>query len=311
MDDGLPDKSRSPSSTSHNLSSKSTVPAPDPPSPTREDKPPAKQPPVPLRQHRNLSAKLPPPRHSATSHPSASHRQPPPSPTSSTSSDDPVILRTNVPILKKARPGQPPTKLQQREPQGQPISAPSTRHPIDGSMSQSRDLGSLTTSPTKFNVDATSIPATTATTSSATATYPAPPPAFDPTHILPPTHPAPPPLFPPLPPLPLATPWNLRLLKTTTSWGSTLISPNAQSLASNPPNLGKSGTPPVPVANDLHSPALLHDYTPSTRTPSQQQRQMQQLNSLSTSMSKKDTQHPPANDFEATQKDCCRPSERR
>ena len=54
------------------------------------------------------------------------------------------------------------------------------------------------------------------------------------------------------------------------------------SLTSNPPNPGKSGAQPAPVAN--HSPAMPHDYAPFMPTLSQRQRQMQQLNSLSTSL---------------------------
>ena len=41
----------------------------------------------------------------------ATSKPPPPSPSPTTSSEDPVLLMTNVPILKKARPGQPPHRL--------------------------------------------------------------------------------------------------------------------------------------------------------------------------------------------------------
>lgn len=70
--------------------------------------PPSKPPPVSHSHYRNLSNRRPPGQPSSS--PRSKHPRPP-SP-SSTSSEDPVILRANVPVLKKARPGQPPLRLQ-------------------------------------------------------------------------------------------------------------------------------------------------------------------------------------------------------
>ena len=71
--------------------------------------PPPKTPPVPAPSL---------PKHFAThgastarSSTGATSKPPPPSPSPTTSSEDPVLLMTNVPILKKARPGQPPHRL--------------------------------------------------------------------------------------------------------------------------------------------------------------------------------------------------------
>ena len=95
----------------------------------------------------------------------------------------------------------------------------------------------------------------------------------------------------------------MELEKTTASWVSILISPNAQSPTFSPHNPGKSGMPPSPEANASPFPASLHDYTQPTPTPTHQQRRRQQLNSLPTTMSKKDTQQWTASGFEKAQRD--------
>ena len=71
--------------------------------------PPPKTPPIPapsLSKH-STTHRTSTPRSST----GATSKPPPPSPAPTTSSEDPVILMTNVPILKKSRPGQPPHRL--------------------------------------------------------------------------------------------------------------------------------------------------------------------------------------------------------
>ena len=159
-----------------------------------------------------------PPRHTASR---------PPSP-SSTSSEDPVILRANVPILKKARPGHPPLRL--GPPSTQP-SPPSSTSPTALPAPLTEQHSGLEVTPcldhiATANLCHTSSPATqpfhgphphtiqrtlsyriTSHSNSRTTT------AFDPHSYPPPLHPAPQPLFPPLPPLPAAP---LNDVQTTT-----------------------------------------------------------------------------------------------
>ena len=81
--------------------------------PTTSTTPPPKAPPVSHTSYRNLSTRntpqtnlKPTPTQPAATPPHTTSA--PPSTTSSTSTEDPVILTTNVPILPKARPGHPP-----------------------------------------------------------------------------------------------------------------------------------------------------------------------------------------------------------
>ena len=154
----------------------------------------------------------------------ATHKPPPPSPSPTTSSEDPVLLMTNVPILKKARPGQPPLRpLTQQDPPSTttvppPALAPSLLHPQPATVHppplpthrqtqvripSPRQNGHIM--PFHFSNNILRYLDSNIDCSSATPAAPpcpAPPPAF-PTHsIPPPPQPAPPALFPPLPPLP-------------------------------------------------------------------------------------------------------------
>ena len=71
--------------------------------------PPAKAPPVSHTSYRNLSTRTTSPaKPKSTILPSAAAPAKLTPTTSSTSSEDPIILTTNVPILPKARPGYPP-----------------------------------------------------------------------------------------------------------------------------------------------------------------------------------------------------------
>ena len=188
---------------------------------TQASPPPPKTPPIPAPS---------PPKHStahrartARSATGATHKPPPASPSPTTSSEDPVRLMTNVPILKNARPGQPPLRLfTPHDPPSTtvppPALAPSLLHPQPATIHppplpthrqtqvripKPHHNGHIL--PFHFsnnilryldsNMDRS-------TSTSATPPCPAPPPAF-PTHgIPPPPQPAPPALFPPLPPLP-------------------------------------------------------------------------------------------------------------
>ena len=144
--------------------------------------PPPKTPPIPapspLKHSTTHQART------ARSATGATHKPLAASPSPTTSSEDPVLLMTNVPILKKARPGQPPLRFFTHQ------DLPSHNGhilPFHFSNNILRYLDS--------NMDRS-------TSTSATPPCPAPPPAF-PTHgIPPPPQPAPPALFPPLPPLP-------------------------------------------------------------------------------------------------------------
>ena len=82
---------------------------------TTSTSPPAKAPPVSHTSYRNLSTRntpqtnpKPPPTQPTAIPPHPTAPPAPPSTTSPTSTEDPVILTTNVPILPKARPGHPP-----------------------------------------------------------------------------------------------------------------------------------------------------------------------------------------------------------
>ena len=187
---------------------------------TQASPPPPKTPPVPAPY---------PPKHSTThrartasSATGATPKPPPPSPT--TSSEDPVLLMTNVPILKKARPGQPPLRLfTHQDPPSTttvppPALAPSllrpqpdTIHPpplpthrqTQVRIPRPHHNGHIM--PFHFSDNILRYLNSNMDRSSSTLAAPpcpAPPPAF-PTHgIPPPPQPAPPALFPPLPPLP-------------------------------------------------------------------------------------------------------------
>ena len=151
---------------------------------TQASPPPPKTPPVPapsLPKHSTTAC-------TARSSTGATSKPPPPSPSPTTSSEDPVLLMTNVPILKKARPGQPPLRLLSHlDP---PIPRPHCNGHImpfhfSHNILQYLDSNGDRPSPTP-----------------AAPPCPAPPPAFPSHSIRPPPQPAPPALFPPLPPLP-------------------------------------------------------------------------------------------------------------
>ena len=82
---------------------------------TTSTSPPAKAPPVSHTSYRNLSTRTTSqanpkttPTAPTTTRPHLTAPPTPPSTTPSTSTEDPIILTTNVPILPKARPGHPP-----------------------------------------------------------------------------------------------------------------------------------------------------------------------------------------------------------
>ena len=173
--------------------------------------PPPKTPPFPAPS---------PPKHCNTPQPrtarsatGASHKPPPPSPSTTTSSEDPVLLMTNVPILKKARPGQPPLRpLAYQDPPSTtlvppPALAPSLLHPpplqTQVRIPRPRHNGRIL--PFHFShhiLEYLDSNKDRPSTTPAAPPYPAPPPAFPAHGIPPPPQPAPPALFPPLPPLP-------------------------------------------------------------------------------------------------------------
>ena len=183
--------------------------------------PPPKTPPVPPPTHRNRSTRTTA-RSAQQPHPKTrqTDTKPPPSPSTSKSSEDPVILTTNVPILKKSRPGQPPDRLSpETHPPSTPIvPPPSLARSLIHSSSSSSNLNPPT-SPTHrqiqvriprprchgkiipFNFSDHILQHLDSTNTSSTCAANASP--LPPQDTSRPPCPAPPPaLFPPLPPIP-------------------------------------------------------------------------------------------------------------
>ena len=190
---------------------------------TQASPPPPKTPPVPapsLPKHSTAHRAC-----TARSSTGATSKPPPPSPSPTTSSEDPVLLMTNVPILKKARPGQPPLRLLSHlDPPSTttvppPALAPSllrpqpvTTHPPPMPTHRHTQVriprphcnGHIM--PFHFSYNILQYLDSNGGRSSPTPAAPpcpAPPPAFPSHSIRPPPQPAPPALFPPLPELPL------------------------------------------------------------------------------------------------------------
>ena len=171
---------------------------------TTSTTPPAKAPPVSHTSYRNLSTRNTPqtnPKPTPTPHDAIPpHTAPaPPSTTSSTSTEDPVILTTNVPILPKARPGHPPINTTWvRPPQWHrphPSTAP-TRNPVQVTIPRPHRNGQLLpfnfSNDIKHHLNPTAHPTRRPVTSS-----PVPPSHFSPTTTTNTTT-----VFPPVPPIP-------------------------------------------------------------------------------------------------------------
>ena len=171
---------------------------------TTSTTPPAKAPPVSHTSYRNLSTRNTPqtnPKPTPTPHDAIPpHTAPaPPSTTSSTSTEDPVILTTNVPILPKARPGHPPINTTWvRPPQRHrphPSTAP-TRNLVQVTIPRPHRNGQLLpfnfSNDIKHHLNPTAHPTRRPVTSS-----PVPPSHFSPTTTTNTTT-----VFPPVPPIP-------------------------------------------------------------------------------------------------------------
>ena len=173
---------------------------------TTSTSPPAKAPPVSHTSYRNLSTRNTPqtnPKPTPTQptaippHPTAPPA--PPSTTSSTSTEDPVILTTNVPILPKARPGHPPintTWVGTPQLHHAPHSATPTRIPLQVTIPRPHRNGQLL--PFNFSNDIKHYLNPTAHPTRRPATSrPVPPTHFRPTTTTNTTT-----VFPPVPPIP-------------------------------------------------------------------------------------------------------------
>ena len=173
---------------------------------TTSTSPPAKAPPVSHTSYRNLSTRNTPPTNpkptptqptATLPHPTAPSA--PPSTTSSTSTEDPVILTTNVPILPKARPGHPPINTTWVGPPQlyhAPHSATPTRIPLQVTIPRPHRNGHLL--PFNFSTDIKHYLNPTAHSTRRPATpRPTPPTHFHPTTTTNTTT-----VFPPVPPIP-------------------------------------------------------------------------------------------------------------
>ena len=154
---------------------------------------PAKAPPVSHTSYRNLSTRT-----TSQATPKTTSTQPP-STTSSTSTEDPIILTTNVPILPKARPGHPPLNTTWVGPPHShypPHSAAPTRIPLQVTIPRPHHNGQLLpyfSSDIKHYLNPTAHP----TRRPRSTSIPAPPTHFQPTTTTNTTT-----VFPPVPPIP-------------------------------------------------------------------------------------------------------------
>ena len=179
---------------------------------TTSTPPPAKAPPVSHTSYRNLStrttsqttSKTTSAQHTAAApHPTAPPT--PPSTTSSTSTEDPIILTTNVPILPKARPGHPPLNTTWVGPPHShypPHSAAPTRIPLQVTIPRPHHNGQLL--PFNFSSDIKHYlnPTAHPTRRPRSTSTPSPPCPTPPTHFQPTTTTNTTTVFPPVPPIP-------------------------------------------------------------------------------------------------------------